>query len=402
MTKILIIGPYAPHGQVGAIRVLSLSRYLVKQGFDVSVLCLSRRSLERLAPNELCAEIPDGVNVITYDLGIDGSSILKKSIRQINAFRQELAQLLSREKFDAALISGGPFYTFPASNLFRQYAVPYIVDYRDLHVSCREKRKHGFSISTAKYWLTFPFRVWREWSCVRKANAVTVVYPDMKTNLCKFFHIDPASVHVCLNGFDEEEIAKARMAIEEQLPEKSDQKSFTIGYFGKLMYYDSNYTRMFFGAMDRLRSSGMNVRMLHIGPSSGSIEKLLERDEYHLSSWYRCTGLMDYGLGVANLSKCNAFYLEYIAPEGPGTKIFDYIYLNKPVVALVKPGIAMERFLGRFDGAFICHSEEEIEEALRRVIGGEKSLLLNENERVLYSRRAQNEKLEMLLNEITK
>lgn len=36
--KVLLLGPYAPHGQVGAIRIISLSRYLVSKGHGLRYL----------------------------------------------------------------------------------------------------------------------------------------------------------------------------------------------------------------------------------------------------------------------------------------------------------------------------------------------------------------------------
>lgn len=400
MFNILIIGPYAPHGQVGAIRVISLSKHLLERGHHVTVLCLSKSALKSLAPGELCAEVPQGVETVEYDLCQGGSSLLVKGMRQSRQFNRELKRLLTERQFDVALISGGPFYTFPASSLLRKHDIPYVVDYRDLHVSCREKRRRGNLLSSIKYWLTFPVRVWQEWPCVRCADAVTVVHSQMKENICSFFHVDSEKVHVCLNGFDEKAL-EGILLNRRTFPANGSAGSshFTVGYFGKLMYYDRDFTRNFFQAVSQLRGEGLDIRMKHIGPASSEIERLLAVNEYDLVSWYTCTGLMDYRSGMEALSHCDAFYLEYAAPEGPGTKIFDYVYINKPVVAMVKKGITLESFLGRFQGAYVCHSQEDIAAALRDVAEGGRKFLLDDRERMQYSRLIQNDKFEKILSQ---
>lgn len=399
MKNILIIGPYAPHGQVGAIRVISLSKHLVEQGYRVTVLCLSESALKMLAPNELCAKVPEGVEIVTYDLCEGGSSLLVKGMRQAGQFRCELQCLLAKRRFDVALISGGPFYTFPSSSLLEKHGIPYVVDYRDLHVSSKERRRRSSLLSSVKYWLTFPVRVWQEWPCVRKAAAITVVHPKMKENICSFFHVVPEKVHICLNGFDEkslEGIATKQDA--GSAHERRHAGCFTIGYFGKLMYYDRELTLKLFRAVLQLRKGGLDIRMKHIGPYSKDIGDLIAANKYDLGSWYTCTGLMNYREGMQALASCDAFYLEYVAPEGPGTKIFDYIYFNRPVVAMIKEGIALEAFLDRFSGAYVCHTQDDVIRALSDVMKGDTRRLLDDGDRMQYSRTVQNAKFEKVLS----
>lgn len=391
--KILLIGPYAPLGQVGAVRIISLSRYLISKGHLVYVLCLSKNSLNKIDERGLCAEVPKGVNIINYDISFDKKGLMKQNYININETGRALKGLLLRYTFDVALVSGGPFYTFPAMKVIHQSNIPYIVDYRDLHISSPEKRKRTGFINKVKFLFSYPFRYFQEYNCIKNAQLVTVVHPEMKTNLCKYFRLSNGKIEIIYNGFDDAVLAGI-------LPVKSEKKYYTIGYFGKLMYYNEDYTIKLFNAIDNLTHKGYIIKFVHIGPENKLIENYFNKKNMNEKKWYECLGLMDYKEGMAILGSCNAFALEYAMPEGPGTKVFDYIYWNKPVIAVTKEGIALEKMLKTFENAFICHSTQEVEDAIRLIIDNNITFLASDNNTSViqdYARSKQNSKMEKLL-----
>lgn len=395
--KILLIGPYAPHGQVGAIRIISLSRFLVGKGHFVTVLCLSENTLKQMDPAGLSASVPDGVRVVPYDITLNAGSLLKKNYQNEKECKESLRKLLKTESFDVALISGGPFYAFGASKVLRKHGIPYVVDYRDLHISSAIKRKKKGFLSQLKFNLTYPMRYYQEYSCVHKANAITVVSPEMKDNIADYFHYDPEHISVVYNGYDEDVLKDfTPMPLADE---------FTIGYFGKLMYYDKTKTQMLFSALDGINKSGKKVSLLHIGPEDAGIEAYLKEKGYLEDGWYTNVGQKKYAEGMHLLSSCNACLLEYIYPEGPGTKVFDYIYLNKPIIGVTAEGIPLENFLRKFPNAFVCHTEEEITSAILKLAGeGISTLTEGDAKEIIasYSRNRQNETVEELMTRIGK
>ena len=106
------------------------------------------------------------------------------------------------------------------------------------------------------------------------------------------------------------------------------------------------------------------------------------------------------------LAGCNACALEYVYPEGPGTKIFDYIYLNKPVIGITKPGISLERLLSKFDHAYICHSKEDVKKAISNLTENNINTLIDGNQahKIIesYSRSCQNAVFETVLKGLVK
>lgn len=392
--RILIIGPYAPHGQVGAIRMISLSRYLVAHGHKVTVLCLSEETLKRIEPKELTAEIPKGVIVKYYDITVKADSLIKKNALNSKEFADALNVILDVNTYDAVLVSGGPFYTFPAMKYITQRHIPYMVDYRDLHISSPDKRKRNGLINTVKFWLTYPFRYYQEYSCVKRAARISVVAPEMAENLQAYFHLPEKKFTTIYNGYDDVQL--------EGLEYKPNEKNtFRIGYFGKLMYYNQEYTKMLFRAIEQLDRSGAKIEFLHIGPENPAIQSFLEQEKMNGNQWYVCTGLMNYRKGIELLSSCNAYALEYAYPEGPGTKIFDYICLNKPVIGITRPGIMLEKLIKSFDHGYICHTENEIVNALLDIESNNISVLIDGNQADIrikaYSRSHQNREFEATL-----
>lgn len=358
--KVLIVGPYAPHGQVGAIRIISFSKYLVGQGHEVTVLCLSENTLNRMDAKALCARIPEGVKVVTYDITLDAKSILVRNWLNARECSGALKTVLRAESYDVVVVSGGPFYSFSAMKEVRKKKIPYVVDYRDLHLSSADKRKRNGVISKIKFWLTFPARYHQEISCTRPANHITVVAPEMKENLCDYFHLDESKISVVYNGYDDVEIKDLQ-------PLKPLDEIFTVGYFGKLMYYNQEYTKMMFRVLEKINKDGIKIRFLHIGPPNPLIQEYFEQNKMNNNQWYKCAGQMNYRQGMELLASCNACVLEYAYPEGPGTKIFDYICLNKPVIGITRPGISLEKMLQKFENSYVCHKEEDIEYALQNI-----------------------------------
>ena len=395
--KILLIGPYAPHGQVGAIRLISLSRYLIKNGHDVTVLCLSKKTLFEMDPKGLSATVPEGVKVVSYDVTLISGSLMKKNMINQKECCAALDKLLSHEKYDVALISGGPFYQFKAADVLKRNHIPFIVDYRDLHLSSPEKRKRSSISEKIKFWVSYPARFSQEWNCIRKANAITVVAPEMRENIGDYFHVDKKKIYVVYNGFDDAVLNGIRT-------HDSDNRVFTIGYFGKLMYYNQDLTSMLFDAIDRINSEGIKVKLLHIGPNNQAIQIYFKEHNLDGDKWYECLGQKEYRAGIEMLSACDACALEYAYPEGPGTKVFDYIFLNKPIVAILKPGISLEKLLSKFHNSFICHNPEDVDAALNKLLSGSVRKLIETpdyqdiiNE---YSRSKQNKRFEELMENI--
>ncbi|MGN1268608.1 MAG: glycosyltransferase [Candidatus Aphodocola sp.] len=393
--KILMLGPYAPHGQVGAQRIISLSRFLVKNGNDVTVLCLSEETLKEMDKNGLTATIPNGVKVVSYNITNNCNSLMKKNFINERECKKALEKELKNNEYDIIFISVGPFYTMYSMKIARKNKIPYVLDYRDLHLSSPDKRKRKGFINKLKFLLSYPARFFQEYICIKNASKITVVSPEMKKNLCGYFHVGAEKVEVVFNGYDDYSLKNITRG-------KINKSIFYIGYFGKLMYYNKNFTIMLFNVLERLNKKGYKIKLMHIGPQSKEIEQFFSTKLKCKENIYEYVGQKDYKAGIELLTTCNAYYLEYEMPEGPGTKIFDYIFLNKPIIGVVKPKISLERLLNKFENAFVCYDEDDIEKAITKIIDKKIVVLANDEKNKVskYSRDFQNKKVEKLLTSI--
>lgn len=395
--NILLLGPYAPHGQVGAIRIISLSRYLTGKGHKVTVLCLSEKILKLTDPKGLSAQVPDGVEVVTYEITLQCKSLMKKNSLNEKECLSALKRVLNKNHFDVVLVSGGPFYTFRSMREVKKKHIPYVVDYRDLRLSSPDKRKRDSFIDRIKFFISYPARYYQEFSCIRSADRITVVAPEMRDNLSSYFHLSKDKFVVVYNGYDD-------AVLKDLTPQYTSKDHFTIGYFGKLMYYNKDYTKQLFYAIEELNAVGHKVRLVHIGPENPIIQNFFSQEKLNQIQWYKCTGLMNYREGMEILAGCDACALEYVYPEGPGTKIFDYICLNKPVIGITKPGISLEKLLKRFEHAYICHSKNDVRNAISDLIANNINTLMDgsQTQEVIasYSRSCQNAVFETVLKEL--
>ena len=90
--------------------------------------------------------------------------------------------------------------------------------------------------------------------------------------------------------------------------------------------------------------------------------------------------------------------MEYVHPTGLGTKIFDYIYLNRPVISASPREIYLSQFMQRFENGFVCNSADEIYTAICKIISEDKAALDKNMHPETYSRRIQNQRFEALFH----
>lgn len=97
------------------------------------------------------------------------------------------------------------------------------------------------------------------------------------------------------------------------------------------------------------------------------------------------------------MSGCDMFAMDYVHPTGLGTKIFDYIHLNKPTLVVAPGDIHFAGFVSRFENCFRAETEEDIYNALRTVHDRKLTALDETVDVDQFSRRHQNKRFAELL-----
>ena len=379
--NILMISPYfEPCTLVGALRMSSLAKFLIQTGHSVSVLKIRD---EEYSPNCTGLEVDPRIN--THSFSEQGNS---------SQIEQQLLELIDKvciQTFDCCIVSCGPYYTIrPSIYLTEKYDIPLIVDYRDLWLY--DPRP---STSLRSFLGTQKLRIFQK-GLERKlmttcAQFVTITPLSMQT-MKKHYPILQGKSHCIYNGYT-------------PFPEfdssvKKEQKTETtdIYFLGKLSYYDRAAALLYFRAVASLRKQGYPVRIIHIGVPEEN-QSLL--DEARLSSdAYVQLGQMSYQTALETAINADIFAAVINYKHGLGTKLFDYIYLNRPVVAIAPQNSEFEGLLAPATAGYVCQTKEQIEKSIKRIIDLNQTVLTEDSSyRKNFSRQYQNQRyLDLLLS----
>lgn len=379
--NLLIISPaFAPFSGVGANRMISLATYLRDKGVNITVV---RQSPDSIA-NELAnASTPDGINYI--DVNTLGSF---KEME--NAYQEAVNDLLSIRNFDLAIVSTGPFYTIKAaSSIKSNYNLDYILEFRDLWVY--ESRRYDSISNDIKRLLLRVPHIFKERQAVNKAKNIVVVTEGDKKIMQEFYPFKADNIHVIMNGYDDSRIKQVQIS-------HSFDDAIYIGVFGKLAYYNVQNAKLLFVGVKKLIELGYNIKLLHIGPPEKEIPNIID-DLGFPESNYINVGSVDYAVGIEYLKKARICAIIYASRTGLGTKIFDYIYLNKPVVLISSLNSALADFVAKFKNGYVCEDLTEVFQTLKNIIENDISFLDSPTMTAPYSRKFQNQKYYALIKE---
>lgn len=388
--KILIVSPYfAPSSLVGAQRMTSLAAYLADQGHEIHVVSMTAETMERTTNASCHSAPPKNVTIHPFDLPVEKENVFTNESSRVMAFMKVLKELLEKEHdFDGILMTLGPFFPLHTlQNFAKEYNLPFILDFRDLGSVERIKRDTMANYIRTSMSEIYTHRLERK--AVKRAEYITVVCPGDVERMQRAYKIPDEKICCIFNGYDEERLKDVPML-------KPEGNTFKIGVFGKFMIYNPEKGPLILKAVDRLRKEGIDAQIIHVGVGHEDVLETVKELGVD-PDCYVGMGIRDYKEGVQIMSGCNMFAMDYVHPTGLGTKIFDYIHLNKPVLAVAPKDIHFADFVSKFENSFLVDTEEEVYAAFRKVID-EKIETLDDNVDVDgYSRRHQNKRFEELL-----
>lgn len=364
--KVLLVSPYyPPFAGVGALRAYSLSRFLITQGDQVTVVQLAHT----LYQEKTTMAAPDGVETIEVSAQDTAYRHLKR------AFEKALDALLSRQRFDVALVTCGPFYTLDVMvKMWKQYGLPYIIDYRDLWTATMPR-------NPVRRWLSKQVKSRIEKRAIGGAKKIITVSEQEKAILQKLYHLEEEKTAVIYNGYDD--------AILHAHPGDSVQGEYNIGCLGKFGYYSTAYMRWVLEALQALRPQFPTARVYHIGEREPAVTQWIESQGLD-PSIYHYAGYQEYAQGVACMQQMRANVLIYTSTSGLGTKIFDYIFADRPILLLAPKASTLAKLVGSFAHGMVCESREETFEAIEKVLSQEIAGLDPELRKEQFSRSRQN------------
>ncbi len=398
--KILIIAPYfAPSSEVPSVRMVSFSNYLYQEGFDVTVMCWAEDKLLTIYnKSELNTKIPDGINIITFDSKVRVLPFLD-DLRFGRELTSKLDSVLSKNDFQIVFVTCGPYFSLQAlPKIKKKYQIPYVLDFRDLGALNYRPRlgtelkihKSAFYKRIIKAWYFRKIKN-RERRAVLNANGVICISKIDLDIMKEEYKLSPHNSIIATNGFDENKLINI-------YPIKNNN-TLVGAIFGKFMYYSEKRALSLLKAIDMLNEKNANIKLVHIGRKNKYIIETIKKNNIN-EECYECVGLKEYSEGMKILGSADFFMLEDTSPDDVGTKIYDYIYWNKPIIAAIPKDIPLAKLVKSFQNGFVCETDQEILNALRKIQIENLKVLDNNFDKTKFSRKYQNMKMKDLLEKV--
>ena len=391
--RLLIVSPYfAPSSLVGAQRMTSFAKYMADHGHEIHVIHLTAETMQRTTGNSCHSTPPENIILHPFDLPEEVPNVFANELNKGKAFDVVFEQVLESYEFDGLLVTLGPFYPLYSLKKFMdKYKLPYILDFRDL--GSIERIKKDTLLNYIKTSMNELYAHHVEATVIKGADYVTVVCPGDVGRMQKAYKIPDDKISCVFNGFDEERTRGVKLQTA-----APTEKPFKIGVFGKFMIYNKDKGPLILRAVDRLRKEGHDVQIVHVGVGQDDVRQTIAEMGVD-PACYDGRGILDYKDGVQVMSGCNMFAMDYVHPTGLGTKIFDYIHLNRPVLVVAPDHIYFAEFISQFKNCFRVDAEQEIYDAIKKVITEQISILDDHMNADAFSRRHQNKRFEALVKQ---
>jgi glycosyltransferase involved in cell wall biosynthesis len=293
--------------------------------------------------------------------------------------------------YDWIIYSGGPYFYFSLGPFFaKKYAINYILDFRDLWVY--ESRNPRKILSKMYIKLLRKFHYIKEKEAVKYAQFVITVSPSDKNRMLNAYVKYQSKFYVIYNGYDDKKLIDFKV-----IPRNGNfNNPVNLMVFGKFMYYGEEASLVFFSTIENLYKNGKLVKIVHIGNREEEVDKMLMKFDLPFDL-YECTGVCDYKKGMEILQSADIFISIYPVRSGLGTKIFDYIFHNKPVVLFGYKSSEIAIYFSQFENFYACETISEGSSIMTNIINKEFQILDSNIQPYVYSRTHQWDKFIALL-----
>ena len=368
MSKILIISKdFLNNTVVGSKRVQYLADFLDKKN-NIEPVILTKKN-------------NDNMKEFDYKIYTFSEKNFKLNFGKIINIYQWFVKIIKviNNETDIKLIyfSGGPFYYFIIAPIIKfLYKINYILDFRDPWYLNVDKN--------IIYYL-------QKWSIINSLYSVNVTKKLTKKYIKLYPKINKNKFITIMNGYDERNLKKIK-----EKKERSYDK-IKLAIFGKFAAYRKEDVDLLIKTINYLKQK-MDIQVFQIG----NYEKYFinKVQQYNLESNIKFLGPMNYYKGMNILSDMDCFILNNRSKNALGTKIFDYIYLNKPILAFVDDDYLIHHFLTDFNNYYNVRNFKKLKNALSEIHDKNLNCLDDYLEKDKYSRKEQFNKLYQYLKNI--
>ena len=386
MSNFLIISHFfAPFSGVGANRMTAVSVYLKNKGNNVFVLKANDQEYgDNVVLNK---NLTEGLEVVSLDSNYDNKFL--KKIMRVKLYWNKVNDIIKNKHIQVVIISAGPFnYLKIISIIKEKYPnVKCIIDFRDIldgsQCSTRKvsiMQKIGYNVD---------IRIERK--AVEKADMCLTVSEQMNDFYKNRYDIYNDKFICIPNGYDD---ITTTIDLQNQLNGVNIKKNYKknaidIGVFGKYGFYDDKYYQIIAKAFVELKRRGINAKILQFGVREDKFEACFRK--YELNDAYKYIPTNGYENDIIALNECSVVIATNFQKEALGTKIFDYIWINRPIIT-INPYLDGEqaKLTRKFENGYVCNTETEIVNAIEKINKLPEFILDSSNEKKLFYSRSYN------------
>jgi hypothetical protein len=369
--KIIIVAEYFyPNTIVGALRMTCLAQFLYSKKIPVEIITSQNN------------------RIICNDLNIPATQVVSKKHFLLKTFFYycTIKKKTKKKKNAIFLYCGGPFFYFFVAYLIKKfYRVEYILDFRDSWcISDTDSISKSFKV---KIYLSISSFIER--LAIKNAKYVINVTNELNEKYKEKYHkIDQSKFKVIFNGYARNEIDN-RIIHENIL---FDSNTLKLAVAGKLSYYNPIDSEII---SEYIHSSEYNCKLYHIGYPEDKL--IADFQKFNCTDKLECTGQKNYIECMSYLNTMDVLILNNRSKYALGTKVFDYMYLNKPILGFVEKKSALDNLLKHYEGYFRISNIDDMKKAIHSIIHNKINILSENIDIDSFSRDIQFEKLLKLL-----
>ena len=395
MNILIISHSFHPFKYVSAKRMSALAVFLKQKGDDVTVICADKKEYGN---NVYDYELND-LNI--YHVVQNYSNKICQKIFRPSQYAETLKKVLSIKHIDLIIISAGPFNYLSIVKKIKEInlSIKIVVDFRDILDGSDSNNNHKGFLKRIGYRMD----LLAEKNAVKFADCIWVVSNSMKNYYSQRYKDFRYKFYNIQNGYDDILTSKSTLSVIEKFTDykRNDRVKFYIGVFGKFGWYDESYNGMLREVIEKLLEDNIFVIIRQYGFME---ERLKQTLFVNNASHYEYVESKGYEKDILELQKCDATIATSYLSEALGTKIFDYILINRPIIVYVpKKNSEMNRLVVNFENGYPCTNKRDVYNSIIELSRKDNLYLTSNHDlRSEYSRSNQFEKSYKLINDIVR
>ena len=375
----LLIGShfFAPYSKVGARRMTSFAIYLAQRGHNVYVIKANDREYgDNVVRN---AGQLGGIKEIR-PIGYYSGSLIKSSLNRAGYYKKEISAVMDSCHIDAVVMSSEPTEYLPLFRFIKRKD-PSVICVMDIRDPLGLDDHYGGNALSFKRKLYILNNVRNERKAAKFVDYISVVTEESQRYYQRRYPSLGDRILCIKNGFDDINVNVDEIADSHSEPHRD---AVYLGVFGQYYLYGAEYSECLVRLAKEYKDKAVIVRQFGV-------------HDTELEDMFRAQGLEDryefvrsegYPIDIARLASCDICVASHHTRSSCGTKIYDYMLVNRPIISL-NPYYDSElsEQVRQFENGYACTNYEEFRSAFYDIAGKGSTVLDRDRDKLLANGR---------------